>query len=178
MFLEILSIYIDLYRYMVMINQSEVKEIEAHYYRIKTFDYNDVYDYDTYVYGTYEQVKEYLVEQYKEEYRSQLDIDESHEDIFVGIYMPVTDEDGNEVDPIDDRYEELQEQQEALLDISYLAELQETKDISDGIRNKVIDLTKMSKEEFDETLRQKMNVEIRNLEVRWNCVGRWIKVYN
>ena len=40
------------------------------------------------------------------------------------------------------------------------------------------DLFKLSKEEFDEMLRQKMNSEIRNLERKWNCVGRWIKVYN
>lgn len=36
----------------------------------------------------------------------------------------------------------------------------------------------MSKEEFDETIRQKMNAEIRNLERKWNCVGRWIRVYD
>ena len=36
----------------------------------------------------------------------------------------------------------------------------------------------MTKEEFDETLRQKMNAEIRNLEVKWGCIGRWIKVYD
>ena len=141
MFLEILSIYNDLCRYMVMINQSEVKEIEAHYYRIKRFDYNDVFDYDTYVYGTYEQVKEYLIEQYKEEYRSQLDIEESSEDVYVLDYLPVTDENGNEIAQEDPRYEEFTQNNETLLGTSFSAELQETKDIDDEIRNKVIDLT-------------------------------------
>lgn len=36
----------------------------------------------------------------------------------------------------------------------------------------------MNQKEFDEMLRQKMNAEIRNLERKWNCVGRWIRMYD
>jgi hypothetical protein len=35
----------------------------------------------------------------------------------------------------------------------------------------------MNQIEFDEMLRQRMIAEIRDLEVKWNCIGRWIRRY-
>ena len=96
---------------------------QIHYFRIKEFDFNDVFDYSTIVRGTYNQVKNYLINKYKPEYRNKLDIDESSEDIHVLDYMPVTDENGNEVSIDDPRYDYLSETQDVRLSTSFSAEL-------------------------------------------------------
>jgi hypothetical protein len=110
------------------------------YFRIKEFDFNDVFDYDTYVKGTYDQVKKWLINKYRPEYQNQLDIDESSEDIYILDYMPVTDEDGNEVQPDDPRFDELNESQESRLSTSFSAELLDISDVDQEILDKVIDL--------------------------------------
>ena len=120
------------------------QEIEKpQYFRIKEYDFNDVFDYSKYVYGTYDQVRKYLIGQYADEIKNELDIDESSEDIHIAYYMPVTDEDGNEVDSNDERYDELNESQEARIQLGFSAELTDKQDTENET---LIDLTSESVE--------------------------------
>ena len=92
---------------------------EKNYYRIKEYDFNDVFDYSKIVYGTHEQVKRYLIEQYKPEHRKRLNIDESSEDIHILDYMDTA------------------EDEELRLDTSFSAELI----YNDNFPHQFIDLT-------------------------------------
>ena len=113
---------------------------ETNYFRIKEFDFNDVFDYDTYVKGTYDQVKKWLIDHYKPEYQTELDIDESSTDIYVMDWYPVTDENGNEISTDDPRYQDLADSEEARLSTSFSAELLDLNDVDQEILDKVINL--------------------------------------
>ena len=79
-------------------------------------DYNDVYS-RTQVKGTWEQIEEYVKSYFSE--RGLREAEDMNTDGF-GLYClyPVSDENGNEIDPQDPRYDELSEQQEPLVQYS------------------------------------------------------------
>ena len=94
-------------------------------YEITCFDYNDVFSRDVLEFESYDKAVQYVENGIKPQFRKNFSWIGSDPDSYVS-YIPVSDENGNEIDSSDPKYDEYNEQQELRIELGYT--IQEVED--------------------------------------------------
>jgi len=86
-------------------------------YLVTEGDFNDVFNRTEMEFKDYSEAEKYAKSMFKQEYIDNGEVEDlsSMDSIVYGVYYPVTDDEGNEINENDPKYEELSEQQESRL---------------------------------------------------------------
>lgn len=96
-------------------------------YIVTEGDYNDVFSKTEMEFNNNDEAEIYALNQFSDDARNKHLVEDLGTDsICFGVYYPVTDDNGNEIDENDPRYEDLSEQQE--LRLQYYIDISEIDD--------------------------------------------------